>query len=54
MLISKTVNKIVEEVKWKKLSKPKGVAVWSCDGMICMGETHKNALRPTSPKGPMI
>jgi hypothetical protein len=42
---------IVEEVKWKKPSKPEGVPVWSLDGIICIGEMLKNAVRLTFPKG---
>lgn len=42
---------IEEEVKWKKPSKPEGVPVWSHDGIVCVGETLKNAVRLTFPKG---
>ena len=42
---------LVEEVKWKKPSKPEGVPVWSHDGIVCIGETLKNAVRLTFPKG---
>jgi hypothetical protein len=42
---------VVEEVKWKKPSKPEGVPVWSHDGMICVADTLKNAVRLTFPKG---
>ncbi len=42
---------IVEEVKWKKPSKPEGVPVWSSNGIICIGEMLKNAVRLTFPKG---
>jgi hypothetical protein len=42
---------VVEEVKWKKPSKPEGVPVWSVDGIVCIGETLKNAVRLTFPKG---
>lgn len=41
----------VEEVKWKKPSNPMGVAVWSHDGIVCIGEALKNAVRLTFPKG---
>lgn len=36
---------IVEEVKWKKPSKPEGVAVWAYDGNLCMVDILKNAVR---------
>jgi hypothetical protein len=42
---------VVEEVKWKKPSKPTGVPVWSHDGILCIGDTLKNAVRLTFPKG---
>jgi len=42
---------VVEEVKWKKPSKPMGVPVWSHDGIICIADTLKNAVRLTFPKG---
>ncbi len=41
----------IEEVKWKKPSNPMGVPVWSHDGTICIGDTLKNAVRLTFPKG---
>lgn len=43
---------IVEEVKWKKPSKPEGVPVWSYTGKnLCMADTLKNAVRLTFPQG---
>ena len=45
---------MVEEVKWKKPSNPMGVPVWSHDGIICMGNTLKEAVRLTFPKGAQI
>jgi len=45
---------VVEEVKWKKPSRPEGVAVWSRDGIICIGEVLKNAVRLTFPKGAQL
>jgi hypothetical protein len=42
---------IVEEVKWKKPSRPEGVPVWSFGGIVCIGEMLKNAVRLTFPKG---
>ena len=39
---------IVEERKWKKPSNAmKGVPVWSRDGIVCTGETYKNAVKLT-------
>lgn len=45
---------MVEEVKWKKPSKPEGVPVWSLDGIVCIGEMLKSAVRLTFPKGAQL
>ncbi len=50
-LIQKADPALVEEVKWKKPSNPSGVPVWSHDGILCIGEMLKNAVRLTFPKG---
>jgi len=59
-LIKKADPAVVEEVKWKKPSKPSGVPVWSHDGIICVADTltlapparaGENAVRLTFPKG---
>ncbi|HVN15798.1 MAG TPA: DUF1801 domain-containing protein [Anaerolineales bacterium] len=53
-VIRKADSAVIEEVKWKKPSKPSGVPVWSHDGIICMADTLKNAVRLTFPKGAQI
>jgi len=53
-LIKKADSAIVEEVKWKKPSKPSGIPVWSHDGIICVADTLKNAVRLTFPKGAQV
>ena len=50
-VIKKADPAIVEEVKWKKPSRPEGVPVWSHDGNICIADILKNAVRLTFPKG---
>jgi hypothetical protein len=50
-LIRQADPEVVEEVKWRKPSNPAGVPVWSHDGMICTGETYKNAVKLTFAKG---
>jgi hypothetical protein len=50
-IVLDTNSSLVEEVKWKKPSKPDGVPVWSLDGIVCIGEVLKNAVRLTFPKG---
>ena len=52
--ITKTNTDIIEEVKWKKPSRPEGVPVWSLDGILCVADTLKNAVRLTFPKGAMM
>ncbi|MBI5840866.1 MAG: DUF1801 domain-containing protein [Chloroflexi bacterium] len=53
-LIKKADPAVVEEVKWKKPSRPMGVPVWSHDGIICVADTLKNAVRLTFPKGAQV
>lgn len=44
-LIKQAVPDVVEEWKWR------GVPVWYHAGMICTGETYKNAVKMTFAKG---
>jgi len=62
-LIKKADPAVVEEVKWKKPSKPSGVPVWSHAGIICLADTltlappvraGENAMRLTFPKGAQL
>jgi hypothetical protein len=53
-LIKRVDSGAIEEVKWKKPSNPLGVPVWSHDGIICIGEALKNAVRLTFPKGAQV
>lgn len=53
-IILQTDKNLVEEVKWKKPSKPEGVPVWTCNGNICIADTLKNAVRLTFPKGAQL
>src|SRR5262245_23450104 len=50
-LIKQADPAVVEEVKWKKPSRPMGVPVWSHDGILCVADTLKKAVRLTFPKG---
>ena len=43
-LIKEADPEVVEEWKWN-------VPVWSHDGIICTGESYKNAVKMTFPKG---
>ncbi|MGA8741159.1 MAG: DUF1801 domain-containing protein [Terracidiphilus sp.] len=53
-LIKQADPEVVEECKWKKPSNPWGVPVWSHDGMICTGETHKSVVKMTFAKGAFL
>jgi hypothetical protein len=44
-LIKQADPKVIEEWKWR------GVPVWSHAGIICTGETYKNAVKMTFAKG---
>ncbi len=43
-IVTRAAPDIVEEWKWR-------VPVWSCDGIVCTGETYKAAVKLTFPKG---
>ncbi len=49
-LIHKADPAIVEEWKWAKATSP-GVPVFSHGGIVCTGETYKNAVKLTFAKG---
>ena len=53
-VIKKADPAVVEEVKWKKPSRPEGVPVWSHDGILCIADILKNAVRLTFSKGAQI
>ena len=42
---------IVEERKWVKPTNPGGVPVFSHDGIVCTGETHKQVVKLTFARG---
>ena len=53
-LITAAAPEVVEEVKWKKPSRPEGVPVWSSHGIVCVADTLKKSVRLTFPKGAQI
>ena len=53
-MIKKADPATIEEVKWKMPSNPMGVPVWSHDGIICVGNTLKSAVRLTFPQGAQL
>ena len=51
-LIKQADPGVVEQVKWRKPSNAmRGVPVWEHAGIICTGETYKNAVKLTFAKG---
>ena len=44
-VIRKAHARIVEEWKWR------GTPVWSCDGILCTGETYKQVVKLTFARG---
>jgi hypothetical protein len=50
-LIKQADPEVIEECKWMKPSNPRGVPVWSHNGIICTGETYKSAVKLTFAKG---
>ena len=53
-LIRQADPAVVEEVKWKKPTNPSGIPVWNHGGIICTGETYKNAVKLTFAKGAQL
>jgi len=49
-LIHEADPEVVEEWKWAKATNP-GTPVWSHDGIICTGESYKQAVKLTFMKG---
>ena len=49
-IIHEADPEIVEEWKWAKPTNP-GTPVWSHGGIVCTGETYKNAVKMTFAKG---
>ena len=52
--ILSTSKEVSEDVKWKMPSKPLGSPTWEADGIICVADYLKNAVRLTFPKGARI
>ncbi len=53
--IIRNVNRdIIEEIKWRKPSRPEGVPVWSLNGIICVADILKERVRLTFPQGTKI
>ena len=54
-LILEADPEMIEDRKWKKASNGMaGVPVWSHNGIVCTGETYKNAVKLTFARGASI
>ncbi|MCA9273999.1 MAG: DUF1801 domain-containing protein [Phycisphaerales bacterium] len=53
-LIHEADPEVVEEVKWRKPTNPAGMPCWSHGGLICTGETYKDKIKLTFPKGAQL
>lgn len=53
-LINDTDPSIVEEVKWKMPSDPKGLPVWSSNGIVCITQTFKKDSKLVFFKGAFL
>jgi hypothetical protein len=50
-LILEADPEMIEERKWKKAANPDGVPVFSHYGIVCTGETYKQAVKLTFAHG---
>ncbi len=50
-IILSASSEIVEDVKWKMPSKPLGSPTWEVNGILCVADYLKSAVRLTFPKG---
>jgi hypothetical protein len=54
-LILEADPEMIEERKWRKPSNGMvGVPVWSHNGIVCTGETYKNAVKLTFARGASV
>ena len=50
-LIHEADPDVVETVKWRKPTNPRGVPVWEHGGILCTGETYKSYVKLTFARG---
>lgn len=53
-LITESAPGITEEVKWKMPSNPRGLPVWSHNGIVCIVQTFKNDVKLVFFKGAFL
>lgn len=42
---------IIEEIKWRMKTRPEGLPVWSCNGIVCFAEIWKDNVKLLFPNG---
>ena len=50
-LIREADPEVVEAVKWRKPSNPRGVPVWEHAGILCTGEVYRGYVKLTFARG---
>src|SRR4051794_36528768 len=50
-LIREADPAVEEDLKWRKPANPAGVPTWSHAGILCTGETYKDKIKLTFPRG---
>ncbi len=53
-VITTADSRIVEEIKWKMPTRPEGLPVWSCNGIVCFVEVWKDNLKLIFFKGAQL
>lgn len=53
-VITQTDSRIKEEVKWKMATRPAGLPVWSCNGIVCFAEIWKDNIKLIFFKGAQL
>ena len=53
-LIHEALPDVLEEVKWRKPSRPKGVPTWNSDGIVCTGEVYADKVKLTFAQGASV
>ena len=53
-LTHEALPEVVEEIKWRKATNPLGVPTFESDGILFTGESYKDKVKLTFPKGSRI
>lgn len=52
--ITHVSHEIVEDVKWKMPTRPAGLPVWLCNGIVCFAEIWKDNIKLLFPHGAQL